>query len=39
MAWSYDDVIALPAEVFDVLVEELKRERGTPADPQDQPWP
>jgi hypothetical protein len=25
MGWTYDDLLALPAEVYDVLVEELNQ--------------
>lgn len=26
MRWTYDEVLNLPADVYDVLVEELRRE-------------
>lgn len=26
MGWTYDDLLALPADVYDVLVEELARD-------------
>jgi hypothetical protein len=27
MHWSYDDVLALPVTVYDILLEELSKER------------
>lgn len=27
MHWTYDDVLALPADVYDVLVDDLIREQ------------
>jgi hypothetical protein len=44
MHWSYDEVLDLPAEVYAVLVEELKRESAAdrenrPALPDPVEWP
>lgn len=44
MHWSYDEVLDLPAEVYAVLVDELKRESAAgktdpPAFPDPVTWP
>lgn len=29
MGWSYEELLALPAEVYDVLVEEMAKRQST----------
>jgi hypothetical protein len=42
MHWTYDELLDLPAEVYAVLVEEVKREHaetGKPVLPDPVEWP